>query len=727
VNQPPAPAAGDRAREQSRARYPDTEGFVVRDGVKVFYEVYGDGAATVVLMPTWPIAHCRMWKAQIPYLARRHRVITIDPRGNGRSDRPRRPEAYNDDEYVADTLAVLDATATRRAVLVALCSGVRWSIELAAYHPDRVLGIAALAPGFPFLSPPHPERQAAVASFDEIVPESAGWAAWENRHFWQNHYADWARIHSGPHFMVPEPHSTKISEDLEAWALDTDAETLLAVSDAPGGALFPADVAAAEALCRRVQCPMLIIHGSEDRCQPSTRAERLGELTNGRVVILEGAGHAPMARHPVKVNLLLGEFLDELASPAAPAIRRWTPARRRTRRMLYLSSPIGLGHAMRDLAIADELRKEHPDLRIDWLTQHPVTTVLAQRGERIHPAATFLANESNHIESEAADHDLHVFQAIRRMDEILVANFMVFHELLRDDHYDLVVGDESWDVDYFWHENPELKRAPFCWMTDFVGWLPMPDGGDREADLAADYNEEMIEQIARYPRLRDRSIFVGNPDDIVPLPLGPGLPAIRDWTEAHYDFSGYITGFDPRSIDREQLRRQHGLRNDERVCLVTVGGSGVGKHLLRKVIDAFPAARRLLPDLRMIVVTGPRIDPRSLPQHEGLDVVGHVDDLYRLMAACDAGIVQGGLSTTMELTALRIPFLYFPIQHHFEQNFHVRHRLDRYNAGRCMDYPSSDPDSIATALAEELARPVQYRRVETDGARRAAKLIGELL
>ena len=128
------------------------------------------------------------------------------------------------------------------------------------------------------------------------------------------------------------------------------------------------------------------------------------------------------------------------------------------------------------------------------------------------------------------------------MDEILVTNFMVFHERSTGGEYDLVIGDEAWDVDYYLHENPELKRTAFVWMTDFVGWLPMPDGGDREAFLTADYNAEMIEHVERFPRLRDRAIFVGNPDDIVPDDFGPGLPAIRDWTERHYAFSGYITG-----------------------------------------------------------------------------------------------------------------------------------------------------------------------------------------
>jgi hypothetical protein len=232
-----------------------------------------------------------------------------------------------------------------------------------------------------------------------------------------------------------------------------------------------------------------------------------------------------------------------------------------------------------------------------------------------------LASESGHIESESAEHDLHCFQAWRRMDEILVSNFMVFHDLVRDDPYDLWIGDEAWELDYFPHENPELKTAAYVWLTDFVGWLPMPDGGEREAFLTADYNAEMIEQIARYPRLRDRALFVGDPDDIVPDAFGPDLPRIRDWTERHFDFAAYVTGFDPAEFaDRERLRAQLGYGPREAVCLVTVGGSGVGADLLRRAIDAFPEAKRLVPELRMVVVAGPRIDPGSLPAHEGFEV-----------------------------------------------------------------------------------------------------------
>jgi predicted glycosyltransferase len=388
-----------------------------------------------------------------------------------------------------------------------------------------------------------------------------------------------------------------------------------------------------------------------------------------------------------------------------------------------------LGHAQRDVSIADELRKLHPDLEIDWLAQHPVTAVLGTRGERIHPLSAELASESAHITAESSEHDLNAFQAIRRMDEILVANFMVFHDAVETGEYDLVVGDEAWDVDYYLHENPELKRTAFVWMTDFVGWLPMPDGGEREAYVTADYNAEMIEQVERFPRIRDRAIFVGEPDDIVPDDFGPGLPAIREWTERHYAFSGYVTGFDPVPLieRREELRRELGYQPDERVVIVTVGGSGVGESLLRRVIAAHTEAARRVNGLRMIAVAGPRIDPSVLTAPAGLEVRTFVPDLYKHLAACDLAVVQGGLTTTMELAAARRPFLYFPLRNHFEQNRHVRHRLNRYGAGRYMEYATSSPEVIADAIATEIDRPVDWRPVESDGAARAAGLIAPLI
>jgi pimeloyl-ACP methyl ester carboxylesterase/predicted glycosyltransferase len=694
------------AREQSRARYPDSSGYVTRDGVRLYYEVYGSGEPTVLLLPTWSIIHSRHWKMQIPYLARHCRVLTFDGRGNGRSDRP--ASGYGEDEFAADALAVMDATATGRALIVSLSVGAQRALILAAGHPERVTGAVFICPAVPFASPPEDRTR---YPWDEVLATDEGWAK-DNLHFWLRDYRGFLEFFFSQ--MFTEPHSTKPTEDCIGWGLETTAETLIATEIGNG-----LDEAAARELCGRVACPVLVIQGTADAITGPGRGIALAAETGGDLVLLEGSGHGPHVRDPVRVNLLLRDF----AVPPAAA-PRWVRGRARRKRALYISSPIGLGHARRDVAIADELRKLHPDLEIDWLAQHPVTRVLEERGERVHPASAHLASESGHIESESAEHDLHAFQAIRRMDEILLANFMIFHDLAREEDYDLWIGDEAWELDYYLHENPEQKRAAYAWLTDFVGWLPMPDGGEREALVTADYNAEMIEHIARFPRVRDRAIFVGDPDDIVPDTFGAGLPPIREWTEQHYDFAGYVTGFDPRQLaDREAL----GYHAGERVCIVTVGGSGVGGHLLRRVIAAFPEAKDSVPDLRMIVVAGPRIDPGSLPAHDGLEIRAYVPELYRHLAACDLAVVQGGLTTTMELTAARRPFLYFPLRHHFEQNFHVRHRLDRYSAGRRMDYQTAEPADIAAAITSEISRQVDYRPVATDGAAKAASLLASLL
>jgi predicted glycosyltransferase len=263
-----------------------------------------------------------------------------------------------------------------------------------------------------------------------------------------------------------------------------------------------------------------------------------------------------------------------------------------------------------------------------------------------------------------------VFEAVRQMDEILVANFMVFADLVEEEPYGLWIVDEGWDVDHFLHDNPELKRTAYAWLTDFVGWLPMPEGGAREAMLAADWNAERVERIRRLPRLRDRSIFVGNPADTIDVPLGPDLPTVREFAEERYTFAGYVPGFE-RPADRDALRAELGYGPDERVCEVTVGGSGVGTHLLRRVVEAYPIAEKRVPGLRMVAVTGPRIDPASIPAPDGVEVLGYVADLHRHLAACDVAVVQGGLTTTMELAAARRPFLYVPLERHFEQQVHV--------------------------------------------------------
>jgi pimeloyl-ACP methyl ester carboxylesterase/predicted glycosyltransferase len=700
-----------------RAKLPVEEGIVERDGVKLHYEIYGDRAETIVFVPPWSIVHSRVYKAQLPYFSERFRCVTYDGRGNGQSDRPDDVAAYSLDHYVADALAVMDATRTDAAVLVGLSFGGMIASVLAAHHAERVKA-AILVGTAAVIGPSHPHM-----TTNHFLVKRTSFEDWNkyNHDYWLSNYPDFAAHFMGNMFC--EPHSTKQIEDGIEWANDTTGPVLARTVNARS---MPPAFDVGEAMYRKIKCPVLMIHGDADRVQPYARGQLVAELTGAELTTIEGGGHNPLARIPAKCNTLISEFLERrlgLSARSKPLL-----SRQRTKRALYLSSPIGLGHARRDIAVTRELRKLIPDLQVDWLAQDPVTRLLASNGETIHPLSSRLASETRHIELESGEHDLHCFQALRRMDEVLIANFMVFQDAVEEQSYDLVIADEAWDIDHYWHEHPELKKAGLVWFTDFVGFLPMPSGGEHESFLTTDYNAEMIEHIERHPGVRDRAIFVGEAADIIPRSFGKDLPAMREWVPKHFDFAGYVMGEHPRNFgSRPELRQALGYSPDEKVCIVTVGGSGVGSHLIRRILQAWPIAKAKLPELRMIVVAGPRIDPQSLNAPPGVEVVAFVPNLDRHLAACDLALVQGGLTTCMELTAAGTPFIYFPLRNHFEQNFHVAHRLDRYRAGRRMEFANATPDMIAEAMVEALRAPARFEPVEQGGAERAARMIAELL
>lgn len=309
------------------------------------------------------------------------------------------------------------------------------------------------------------------------------------------------------------------------------------------------------------------------------------------------------------------------------------------------------------------------------------------------------------------------------MDEIMVNNFMTFSDLMEAEHFDLVIGDEAWDVDYYYHENPELKRQPFVFLTDFIGMLPV-EGDEREAFLCADRNADDIEHVGRFPYVRDRAIFIGNPDDVVEERFGPDLPVIREWTDRNFRYSGYTLPFDPQEVaDQEAMRAKLGYRQDEMLIIAAVGGTSVGRHLLHKIASAFPYMKRQVPNLHLVLVTGPRLAQDAFPDLPGLEVKAYVHNLYEHLACCDLALVQGGLSTCMEIVATKRPFLCFPLRRHFEQMVHVQRRLRNYGADCSLDYGEVTPEGLASAALDLMHKPVNYRVVETDGASRAARMI----
>ena len=393
-------------------------------GSRSFYEVFGAGAPTILLMPAWSVVHSRTWKMQVPYLARHYRVVTFDGRGNGRSDRPGGRSSYLAAEYAADALAVMDATGTERAVVVSLSRGASYSLHLAAARPERVTArfSSARPPrwrrsprrGCPMPAASRRRSTATTAGPRTTPPTGSATTAGFLEFFFSQVFA--------------EPHSTKPIEDAIGWGLDTTPETLI---DTQRGAILDAD-ATSRPLLDRVRGPCLVIQGTDDAIVGPDAGPRLADALGdrARLVELAGSGHCPHARDPVKVNLLIRDFVDGLrtrreSGPAALDPGR-SPARSGPCTSPHRSgwaTPAGTRPSPTSCAGCIPTWRS-----TGWpSTRSPPSS--RPRGEHIHPASAELASESGHIERECADHDLHCFQAWRRMDEILLANFMVFHDI----------------------------------------------------------------------------------------------------------------------------------------------------------------------------------------------------------------------------------------------------------------------------------------------------------
>ena len=285
-----------------RARYPDCERIVVRDGVEIRYERYGQGGTALLLLPTWSIVPSRHWKMQVAYLARHFTVACFDGRGSGGSGRPPEPAAYTDAQFASDAVAVMDAAGIDRAVLVSVSCGTLWALRLCADHPERVLWSVFIAPTAP-LVPPLAERR--VQRFGEVIDDPVGWQIY-NAHCWQTRYPEFVRFFVGRIFT--EPHSTKQIEDAIGWALEIDGETLAAAHLG----LECCDAAATRRLAAGVACPVLVMHGTHDAVRGHAEGEALADYTGGALVTLAGAGHFPHARDPVRVNLLIKQFADRV-------------------------------------------------------------------------------------------------------------------------------------------------------------------------------------------------------------------------------------------------------------------------------------------------------------------------------------------------------------------------------------------------------------------------------
>jgi len=348
---------------------------------------------------------------------------------------------------------------------------------------------------------------------------------------------------------------------------------------------------------------------------------------------------------------------------------------------------------------------------------------LTAAGEKLAPEQSKYRGETDLAEAAARNSRLsltfYVFKALAAW----LHNARLIGRVASRRHYDAIVGNETYEIpvaNFFGIH--VLPPVPFVMMYDFWG-MEVTSGSVVEQLGAWVLNLVWSQEWRVTARRSNAAIFLGEVEDVPDRPFGFLLPNRRCYAERHVEFVGYPLSFDVKAVPpKEALRQELGYK-DGPLVICTVGGTSIGKELLELCGRAYPLVTTRLPGLRMVLVAGPRIDPQSLNVPGEIVRRGMVPRLWRHLAACDLAVVQGGGTTTLELEALRVPFLFFPVEHHSEQEVTVAGRLARHGAGVRMRVSSTSPEQMADAIAANLGDNVCYPEVRCRGVQLAATRI----
>jgi len=394
-------------------------------------------------------------------------------------------------------------------------------------------------------------------------------------------------------------------------------------------------------------------------------------------------------------------------------------------KILFITGPIGLGHVAREMEIAKELRKLDPSVEIFWSAEEPAASVLRSAGEKIPHSLAEAQNTTGFVDRVADDYSVSLCTMFLKWLKTFPDRMALYKKIMKEEGIDTVVGDEAMDVMLTLVKEPGLKDFKFVYLTDFFGAYQVKM---KPMELMATriFNKSWG-KFMENPELYEEFIFIGEKEDIGEESLGVLLPNRRDLAYKYAKFVGQILPFRPEDyMDREAMKRKLGYGQGP-LIICTGGGSSAGKPLLNLCAKAYPILKKSIPDVQMKIVTGPRISPQEIVSVDGVQVTGYVPKLYEHFAAADLVVTSGGGTSTLELTALQRPFLYFPFQDHWEQNHDVVRRCERYAAGIKMTYDKTTPESLSQAIQENLGKKTSYPQVPLEGAAKTAKLVQEVM
>jgi len=384
---------------------------------------------------------------------------------------------------------------------------------------------------------------------------------------------------------------------------------------------------------------------------------------------------------------------------------------------------MGLGHVTRDVAIAGEIRKLRPDLEIDWIATSPAREYLEERGEQVLPVSDWWGDPTGQAEIIAdGGQELNLVKWALGLRKGWGQTGRLAFDLLQSGTYDVAIGDETYDLAIVLVDQPSPPACPCFLLFDFLGLDAMTRS---PIELLAVMKLNRI--WSSEPRGRYHPVFLGELEDIPPRSFAPFRPDRRTWAERYALIAGHVLTFDPSEYrDRAAVRARLGY-GPEPLVLASTGGTAVGADLLRLCVGAFPHARERIPNLRMVVVCGPRLSLTVSDLSEGIEVKGYVPRLYEHFAVCDLTIAQGGGTSLLELTALGRPFLYFPLAGHSEQTIHVAWRQERLGAGVRVVQSQTSAAQLGSLIATEIGREVHYPPLRLEGAKRLAEAVNERL
>ncbi len=381
----------------------------------------------------------------------------------------------------------------------------------------------------------------------------------------------------------------------------------------------------------------------------------------------------------------------------------------------------------RDLAIAQEIRKEIPEAEISWMASPLAGRLIEEAGEKLLPESAGSADYNLAGMKVIRGFQFSLLRYVLRVRKKYGQNIRLFKDVINKYPFDLVIGDESYELINGWMGIRPARPPHFFMIHDFIGLMPASGIPLEKALIWLRNRNFWLKTYPRIPPQELTHLFVGEFDDVLDRSFGFLLPNRRDWARKWCQFLGYIVRFDPAAYsDKAAIRKRLGYGNEPLIICAT-GGTCIGQELIELCGLAYSFLKQKMPDLRLVMLCGESYGRKPPKIPEGLEVLRYIPKLYEHFAASDLAIVVGGGTSTLELTALRKPFLYFPLKGQFDQQFFISDRLERHKAGIKLDYDMTSPEMLADVVLANIGKEATWPDIPTDGAKKAAQIIRQFL